>query len=263
MINAPHDKEFVFHDGSRARNLLDLVSKLEKLSDHEFHNFVNHHKNDFANWTEHVLLDKHFSEKLRDVNSRVDTIQLIKDKINDITIGGSMIGGSIIHIPRLEDSHNKHSNDEKHDEKHAEKLVKDEVHAAEEKRSDKHVATEESGDHVATEKRGSHETHDETHEKSFEESHVSTESNDEKKEKHHEKSAHIKAGHNWFKLFSKKDLSEKKLEKIELEEEDKFIAEKSLKDGVIQNERENALWIILYFALVLLIITLLVYKLFL
>jgi hypothetical protein len=229
MINAPHDKEFVFHDGTRARNLSDLVSKLEGISDHEFHYFVNHHKNDFANWTDHVLSDKHFAEKLRTVDSREDTIHLIKDKINETTIGNS-----IIRIPRLEDHSSNHTHG-----------------VREENNVEHHMSHEHHSEHIA-----------EQHVTKHLESHL--ESHSEPVVHHaHEQSEKLKAGHSWFKLFSKKDLSKKKLEKAALAKEDKFIAETSPKNDLVQNERENALWIILYFALVLLIITLLIYKLFL
>jgi len=264
MINAPHDKEFIFHDGTRARNLLDLVAKLEGISDHEFHTFVNHHKNDFANWTEHVLLDKHFAERLRTIDSRIDTIQLLKDKINDVTIGSS-----IIHIPRLED-HRTHHIFEKHFESAAEKNSE----KASENVSEKNIGDEKYTieRHPIVDMHVPSETHDEakknlenerTEKYPANETNTLKEYHEEKKEKHHEKSEQQKAGHNWFKLFSTKNLSENKIEKIEIAQEDKLNIEKSLKDGVAQNDRENALWIILYFALVLLIITLLVYKLFL
>jgi len=260
MINAPHDKEFIFHDGTRARNLLDLVAKLEGISDHEFHNFVNHHKNDFANWTEHVLLDKHFSERLRSVDSRTDTIQIIKDKINDVTIGNS-----IIRIPRIEDHHNQHHLFEKAADKKAEadleKAVEKNVQKnVEDEKPSKVAKHDVGGTHVERLKNLESE---EFEKHTVNESRTLKESSEEKKEKNHEKSEQIKASHNWFKLFSAKDLSDKKIEKIEIAEEDKLNVEKSLKDGTAQNDRENALWIILYFALVLLIITLLVYKLFL
>jgi hypothetical protein len=269
MINAPHDKEFIFHDGTRARNLLDLVAKLESISDHEFHNFVNHHKNDFANWTEHVLLDKHFSDRLRGLDSRSETIQVIKDKINEVTIGSS-----IVRIPRIEDHHNQNHMAEKSDEKSAEKNIEGHnieghKHAANEtqEKIDGHYAGEKHAVHETNERHDAAKTHDEeklvNDEMHADEKHILDKSPQEKIEKHHEKSLQLKAGHNWFKLFSNKDLSEKKIEKIEIEEEDKLKAEKSLKEDVAQNDRENALWIILYFALVLLIITLLVYKLFL
>ena len=65
MINAPFEKEFVFHDGKRAKNILELYEILERLSDQDFVSFVNSYKNDFANWVEAVLLDKGFAQKLR------------------------------------------------------------------------------------------------------------------------------------------------------------------------------------------------------
>jgi hypothetical protein len=264
MINAPHDKEFIFHDGTRARNLLDLVAKLEGISDHEFHNFVNHHKNDFANWTEHVLLDKHFADELRNINSRSETIQIIKDKINEVTIGSS-----VIRIPRIEDHHNQNHIIEKSADKafeeHKHRTGESIANAEKHDEGEKHAVHEPDERHAAagTHNIESHKNEIHKNEMHDNETHILSESPQEKKEKHHEKSEQMKAGHNWFKLFSSKNLSEKKIEKIEIEEEDKLKVEKSLKDEVAQNDRENALWIILYFALVLLIITLLVYKLFL
>ena len=275
LINAPHDKEFVFHDGTRARNLLDLVSKLEGISDHDFHHFVNVHKNDFANWTDHVLSDKHFAEELRTVTSRHDTIRLIKEKINDITIGHS-----IIQIPRIEDhTENSHSKEVmqhqaeihsevylEHERLHEKEKLQQlhekehnlghEIEEKEKKHAEKYLESERN---VEPEKNIGTRFEKNIKNENFEENEYS----EEKKEKHHEKSERLKAAHNWFKLFSKKDLSENRIKTIEAEEENKLLVENSIRDDLAQNDRENALWITLYFALVLLIITLLIYKLFL
>jgi hypothetical protein len=263
LINAPHDKEFIFHDGTRARNLLDIVSKLENLDDHEFHQFVNIHKNDFANWTEHVLSDKPFADKLRVVASRVDAIQLIKDKINDVAMSHSSIGIGI-HVPSIE----YHSNvDADHNVNHTldhavatdtkiPKEISSEMHVEDEKHPKKDASSEIKTDIKVDTKVYTDKTDSKMDVKS-------NKFSEEKKEKQHERLEESKAGHNWFKFFSRKNLSEKKLQAVESEEEDKLAAENSLKNELVQTERENALWITLYFALVLLIITLLIYKLFL
>lgn len=264
MINAPYDKEFVFHDGSRIKNLSELVLKIEHISDHEFHQFVNHSKNDFANWTEHVLNDKHFADKLRTLLSKNETIRLIRDRIDETSFGSS-----IIKIPRIED-HSEH-----HVEHHEEPHIKPEEHHPEHHEEYHHEHHEEFKEehHAKHEDEHNHKEHfheEHTHEKHIPdhlpdhaaliEKEKNREKNQEKKE---EKSEELKTKRHWFQLFSKKGLSEKKLEKVELREEAKLLAERELAEELEQDNRENALWIILYFALVLLIITLLVYKLFL
>ena len=91
MINAPHDKEFVFHEGTRAKNLLELVEALEKLTDDDFSKFVSIHKNDFSSWIEYVLSDKELADKIRPITSRNVNIQMLKDKINEIAVEDSIM----------------------------------------------------------------------------------------------------------------------------------------------------------------------------
>jgi len=244
LINAPHDREFVFHDGTRARNLLELVSKIEHLDDHGFHQFVNNHKNDFSNWIEHVLSDRTFAEELRNVHSRDDTIKAIKDKIADLTIGNS-----IIKIPRIED-HAGHS-EKQHDEQHSHDSVSIPVHAS------SHVPNKgivnDADSHNDVHKVHVHEPHILDHVPPI----VS-------RDRHHsDDREESNSRRGWFKLFSKKGLSGNDIQKFEREEEDKLRPESELGDEVRSDARENALWVVLYVVLVLLIITLLVYKLFL
>jgi len=259
LISAPHDKEFIFHDGSRVKNLLELVLKLEHMADHEFHQFVTSNKNDFANWIEHVLCDKHFADKLRIVMSKNETILLIKDKIEETTIGNS-----IIKIPRLEDR-SEHHNIEHHEahKEHDEKHDEHQISTVDEHTAEKHAQKEHSHEKGSSEINSSNHLSNHGILMKKERNPLEKEKNQEEKEKHKEKSKELKTKHNWFQLFSNKEISKSQLEKIELKEEDKLHAEIGLQEEVAQEDRDNALWIILYFALVLLIITLLVYKLFL
>jgi len=319
LISTSYDKEFVFHDGSRAKNLLELVSRIDFLSDYEFHQFVNHHKNDFANWTEHVLGDKHFADKLRTIPSKHETTLAIREKISNATFGNS-----IIKIPKVEDPeeidevrivghvvehHNisdipEHSEVEHpvivehHEPHHVEPIYK--VHPVEheakqhedhEKPSVKHrwlfsrhesknreskkvlpevhheVEHHETPEKPPVQHRGlfsrreSKKVHAEEHHK-----HDETDKEDIKESRESKEEVVVKESktkHNRFQLFSKKNLSEPEIEKIVIAEENKFYPETVLEDEAGQLGRENALWVILYFALVLLIITLLVYRLFL
>lgn len=81
MINAPYEEEFVFHDGRRAKNLLELYSTLETMGQQDFERFVNPGKNDFANWAEYVLLDKELASSLRSTILFQKTKDIINKKI--------------------------------------------------------------------------------------------------------------------------------------------------------------------------------------
>ncbi|MEM4710973.1 MAG: hypothetical protein QXL18_03440 [Candidatus Woesearchaeota archaeon] len=80
-MNVPFEKEFIFHDGSRARNIEELLQKIKSLSPEEFSGFVNSSKNDFANWIEQVLLMENLGKKLRRTNSMKKTVRLIEKQI--------------------------------------------------------------------------------------------------------------------------------------------------------------------------------------
>lgn len=80
-MNVPFEKEFIFHDGSRAKNIDELLQKIKSLSPEEFSSFVNSSKNDFANWIEQVLLMENLGKKLRRTNSMKKTIRLIEKQI--------------------------------------------------------------------------------------------------------------------------------------------------------------------------------------
>ncbi|MGV8171203.1 MAG: DUF5752 family protein [Candidatus Woesearchaeota archaeon] len=256
MINVPHDKEFIFQDGNSAKNILELVSTIEKLSDHEFHHFVNVHKNDFANWTDQVLFDKHLSDKLRAVHTKSETLDLLKDKINDV-VTSRMEGHSlhdVLKTPQLEyhrDNDNDRIKSDTHQERHSRhgfghSIIRI-IHPNKPKDSLKEGTKKGVDDSIVSVSK------DENSEKNKEEN----------KDKKEERAKEKKAGKMWFKLLSKKSLSVKNLENLENKEESKLRVEKELKEELRNDEHENALWVILYIALVVLIITLLIYRLFL
>ncbi|MGV8150268.1 MAG: hypothetical protein ACP5NV_00930 [Candidatus Woesearchaeota archaeon] len=84
MMDAPYEKEFVFQDGRRAKNVRELLSIIKSLSVWDFERFVNTSKNDFANWTEYVLLDKELSNSLRTTLSLDKTKELLEARINHL-----------------------------------------------------------------------------------------------------------------------------------------------------------------------------------
>ena len=215
MINSPYDKEFVFQNGERAKNLVELVRVIENLSDHGFNHFVNHSKNDFANWSEHVLKDKILSEKLRSTHSKDVTIQMIKDRIIELYEDSNKpsFGSSIVHVHKKIDDLNR-------EEKHSDK---------------KNIETAEKQP------------------ESLKEEPISKRSNE------HEDSS--KNRKKWFKFFSKKN-SDANLSKVQLAKEIKIKTEKELKNEIASDDRENTLWVVLYFALISLITVLLIYRIF-
>jgi len=81
MINAPYEKEFVFNDGQRAKNLLELSVVIERMGQQDFEIFVNPSKNDFANWIEYVLLDKQLASSLRSTILLNKTKELLNGKL--------------------------------------------------------------------------------------------------------------------------------------------------------------------------------------
>jgi len=76
------EQYFYFADGDSTKNLQELKDKIELLSYEEFYAHVNQDKNDFANWTQHVLKKDLLAEKLRKVTSIVETIELLNEELN-------------------------------------------------------------------------------------------------------------------------------------------------------------------------------------
>ena len=81
MMNAPFEKEFIFHDGERAKNILELRHKIVRMSDLEFSTFVNEQKNDFANWIEYVLSDRELASRLRTTIHKESALKMMEQKI--------------------------------------------------------------------------------------------------------------------------------------------------------------------------------------
>jgi hypothetical protein len=83
MIDASDDKRFVFHDGRSAKNIIELKEIVLTLPDAEFSQFVNDSKNDFANWTEYVLMDAALANQLRGAKSKYLIEEVLTRKIRD------------------------------------------------------------------------------------------------------------------------------------------------------------------------------------
>lgn len=78
----PEEQQFHFKDGTSIGSLEELKKKVESISYAEFYEHVNEGKNDFANWIEHVLQMHDLAERLRQVNSIVETVELLNEETN-------------------------------------------------------------------------------------------------------------------------------------------------------------------------------------
>lgn len=102
MINVSYEKEFVFHDGKRAKNLVELAGIIEKLSDSEFSQFVNPYKNDFANWVNDVVMDYDLAAKLRKTFSKDETSFIINNRLSSIIVDSHVDShDTTIEVPTL------------------------------------------------------------------------------------------------------------------------------------------------------------------
>lgn len=233
MINAPYEKEFVFQDGKRAKNIIEISEIAEKISDEEFFNFVNTNKNDFANWINDVLLDTKLAELLRTTISREQTKLYLRQRLQEIIsedVNSAAIAEYRENPQKSAADATPHESAEHHEPQH---------HA--------------NPDHLESEHH-LHEPHESEHHDSEHHPHI----------EHHEHHAHIiehSKGNKWFEFFSNRKISKKELEKAALAEDDKSRPERELKSELKEESTENIFWILLYGLLIGLIIILLVYKL--
>ncbi|MGV8172557.1 MAG: hypothetical protein ACP5OA_07750, partial [Candidatus Woesearchaeota archaeon] len=78
-VNIPLDKAFHTVDDCFLKNLQELYYYINNCDDSSFYYHVNSSKNDFATWTNDVLLFPSLSEKMRSTNHRAAMIVLLKN----------------------------------------------------------------------------------------------------------------------------------------------------------------------------------------
>jgi hypothetical protein len=69
----PYELHFVLADGRRLKNIFELIDVLENMSDEVFCAHVTGEKNDFANWINEVIKEDSLAEKIRKLDSRLET----------------------------------------------------------------------------------------------------------------------------------------------------------------------------------------------
>jgi hypothetical protein len=72
---------FLLKRGHEISNLEELYDELKNISDEEFSHHITNDKNDFANWVEDCIGDKHLSDLLREVKEKEKTIDLVKSRV--------------------------------------------------------------------------------------------------------------------------------------------------------------------------------------
>ena len=77
-LDVPHEKKFFSNDGRVLSNLGELPNALENMSQDTFTHHVNHGKNDFANWADHVMGEQKLAASLRRVKNQTSMTKTVK-----------------------------------------------------------------------------------------------------------------------------------------------------------------------------------------
>lgn len=228
MMTAPEGKEFIFKDGSKAQTLKELSISVKLMSDYEFSSFVNDSKNDFANWIEFVLFDAQLASRLRMQKTRDETIKIIDSKISEINS-----------LSERQNNIDNSTNKKTETVTTASRTTNSNV---------EHVKTSETVEDFAASKLNHHATHEHhMHSQSDNSSNISetkyqTENVSNTKEV---SNAEVSNTNKWFDFFKASNPKKDPKPKVSM-----------------QYEPEQLLWIGIYALLILVIISLLAYKLF-
>lgn len=80
LRDAAPENEFILGQ-RRIKNLYELVSVLNEISDIEFNYYSNDSKNDFSRWVKEVIKDETLAEDLVDCHTREETINCVESRI--------------------------------------------------------------------------------------------------------------------------------------------------------------------------------------
>jgi hypothetical protein len=81
----PEANVFWCHDGQIFRDMLDLISGFDVMSDETFWYHANEQKNDFACWIVDVMGDVDLGEQLKQVKTRQKAKEVAKQRYYDLT----------------------------------------------------------------------------------------------------------------------------------------------------------------------------------
>ncbi|MFP4567442.1 MAG: hypothetical protein ACLFN8_00710 [Candidatus Woesearchaeota archaeon] len=71
------NKHFNLSNGETISSIRELKEKLKSMSDAVFYHHVNDHRNDFANWVDHVFHNNELANKLREARSKDDLLRIL------------------------------------------------------------------------------------------------------------------------------------------------------------------------------------------
>jgi len=80
--NVENDKQFWCHDGQSLKNLQELETALEQMTEETFRYHVNETKSDFSNWVRDVVGDDKLSRDLRASVTRDRAVRIVAARIN-------------------------------------------------------------------------------------------------------------------------------------------------------------------------------------
>ena len=75
------DKQFWCHDGHYLKNLQDLETALEQMTEDTFRYHVNETKSDFSKWVDEVIGDDKLSRDLRKSATKTQAVKSVAERI--------------------------------------------------------------------------------------------------------------------------------------------------------------------------------------
>lgn len=81
LADVAQDKQFWCSDGRVLKNLPELKSALEQMSEETFRYHSNESKSDFSNWVRDVIGDDKLSEDLQKSMNRVLALKAVADRV--------------------------------------------------------------------------------------------------------------------------------------------------------------------------------------
>ncbi len=81
LADVAQDKQFWCSDGRVLKNLPELKSALEQMSEETFRYHSNESKNDFSKWVRDVIGDDKLSEDLQKSVNRVQALKAVADRV--------------------------------------------------------------------------------------------------------------------------------------------------------------------------------------
>ena len=78
LLDCSEEKSFWTNDGQILKNINELPDALKQMDAGTFAHHVNAHKNDFANWVEHVYGEQKLAADLRGLQSKAGVIRKLQ-----------------------------------------------------------------------------------------------------------------------------------------------------------------------------------------